>query len=66
MSDKKTEAILNQVCHQRNREADAVAQLCGEIAANEEAWQAKWGDVEQVRARLAELEQPAAEHASDP
>jgi hypothetical protein len=52
----KHRAILNQVCHQRNREADAVAQLCGEIAANEEAWQAKWNDPEQVRAQLAKLD----------
>jgi hypothetical protein len=54
--DKKTEATINQLCHQRNREADAVARLCGEIAANEEAWQAKWNDPEQVRAQLAKLD----------
>jgi hypothetical protein len=52
--DKKTEATINQLCHQRNREADAVARLCGEIAA----WQERWDDVEQVRARLAKLEGP--------
>jgi uncharacterized protein YceH (UPF0502 family) len=52
--DKKTEATINQLCHQRNREADAVAQLCGEIAERDE-------EIAELKARLAELEAgPAA------
>lgn len=53
--DKKNKAILDQVCHQRNREANAVAALCGEIAAIEEAWQARWNDPLALKARLVEL-----------
>lgn len=47
--DKKTEATINQLCHQRNREADAVAELCGEIAVRDER-------IAELQARVAELE----------
>jgi hypothetical protein len=47
--DKKTEATINQLCHQRNREADAVAQLCGEIAE-------KSALIAELEARVKELE----------
>ena len=30
--DKKTQAIINELAHQRNQYADAVAMLSGEIA----------------------------------
>jgi uncharacterized protein involved in exopolysaccharide biosynthesis len=52
--DKKTEATINQLCHQRNQAHDTVAELCGEIAARDE-------EIASLKARVAELEAgPAA------
>lgn len=46
--DKKTQAILNELAHQRNQYADAVAMLSGEIAERDEK-------IAELQARIAEL-----------
>jgi hypothetical protein len=52
--DKKTEAMMDLLASQRNQALNAFVECAGELASAE----ARWDDVEQVRARLAELEGP--------
>lgn len=48
--DKKTQAILNEMANQRNRFADAVAMLSGEIAERDEKIAALQAELDTLKA----------------
>ena len=52
--DIRHRTVTAELSAQRNSCADMTAQLAGELAV----WNARWADVEALKARLAELAQP--------
>ena len=52
----RSRAMYDAVRNQRNAAADALAEQIGVIAQINAEWQARWSDVEALRARIAEIE----------
>jgi len=60
--DIRHRTVAAELSAQRNSCADMAAQLAGELAV----WNARWADIEVIKARLAELEEAQPKAAEKP